>query len=67
MIVIHYHGRKELDFIDIKYSGPSEDIFDTIFRNDESNTNEEKISILSHRFTKFLRKNKPFFKDLKKR
>ena len=62
MIDIHFRRRKELDFIDIKYSGLSEAIFDTIVSIDESNTNEEKISILFQRFTKFLRKNKPFFR-----
>ena len=67
MIAFHFHGRKELNFIHIKYSGPNEDILDIIVRNDDCNTNEEKKSILCERFTKFLRMKKPFFKDFKKR
>ena len=55
MSAIHFRGRKELGFIDIKDSGLSEDVFDTIVRNDDSNTNEEKWDLLSQRFTKFLR------------
>ena len=55
MPAIHHRGGKELGFIDIKESGLCEDVFDTIVRNDDSNTNEEKMDILSQRFTKFLR------------
>ena len=55
MSAIHLRGHKELGFIDIKDSGLSEDLFDTVFRNDDSNTNEEKWDLLSQRVTKFLR------------
>ena len=67
MIAIHFRGWKELDSINTKHSGPNEDIFDTIVRNDDSSTNVVKMALLAQRFTKFLRKNKPFFKDFKKR
>ena len=55
MSAIHFRGRQELGFIDIKDNGLSKDLFDTIVRNDDSNINEEKWDLLSHRFTKFLR------------
>ena len=67
MIAIHFLGWKELHFRDIKDSGLSEDIFDTIVRNDNSNTNLKKMALLAQGFTKFLRMNKPFFKDFKNR
>ena len=55
MLAINFRGRKELGFIDIRDSGLSEDLFDTIVRNDDSNTNEEKRDLFSQRFSKFLR------------
>ena len=42
MSAIHIRGWQELGFIDIKDSGLSKDLFDTIVRNDDSYTNEEK-------------------------
>ena len=54
MSAIHLRGGKELGFIDIKDSGLSEDVFDTISWNDDSNANEEKMDLLAERFTKFL-------------
>ena len=47
MSAIHFRGGKELGFIYIKDSGLSEDVFDTIVGNDDSNTNEEKMDLLS--------------------
>ena len=47
MRAIHFRGRKALGFIDIKESGSGEDVFDRIIRNDDSNTNEEKMALLA--------------------
>ena len=67
MRAIYFRGGRELGSQDIKDSGPSEDVFDRIVRNDDSNPNEEKMALLAQRFTKFIRKNKPFVRDIKKR
>ena len=66
MRAIYFRGGRELGSQDINDSGPSEHDFDQIFRNDDSNPNEEKMALLAKRFTKFIRKKKPFFSDIKK-
>ena len=63
---IYFLGAKVLSSQEIMDSGPREDVLDRIVRNDDSNPNEEKMALLAQRFTKFLRKKKPFFRDIKK-
>ena len=66
MIVIHFRGWKELRFIDIKDCGPTEDIFDTIVKNDYLNTNLEKIALLAKDLLNFLERITLFLRILKK-